>query len=268
MALLWTVLWWIVAWTRFAGFTPLQRLTFFPLWLGFIVAINALTWHRGTASLMQRAPAQWVGLFAASAGFWWLFEWLNRFVRNWHYLGIQDFNTLEYVALASVCFSTVLPAVVAVREWLGTFPGFVTRCAAGPSWGWFGAKRTGRILLLAGLVSLVLTGAQPQVFYPALWLAPLALAVGEANVRARPGLSREIALGDWHRAAAWMLAALVSGFFWELWNGHSLAKWIYTVPYADRWHVFEMPLLGYAGYLPFGLECGVVVERLFRGRVP
>jgi hypothetical protein len=25
--------------------------------------------------------------------------------------------------------------------------------------------------------------------------------------------------------------------------------------------IFEMPVLGYAGYLPFGLECLLVVER-------
>ena len=40
-----------------------------------------------------------------------------------------------------------------------------------------------------------------------------------------------------------------------MWNGHSLAKWVYAVPYVDAFHVFEMPLLGYAGYLPFGLAC-------------
>ena len=65
-----------------------------------------------------------------------------------------------------------------------------------------------------------------------------------------------------------MLAALACGFFWELWNWHSLAKWIYTVPYVDRWHGFEMPLLGYAGYLPFGVTCALVLQlvgRLYGG---
>jgi hypothetical protein len=27
---------------------------------------------------------------------------------------------------------------------------------------------------------------------------------------------------------------------------------------VDRYHLFAMPLLGYGGYLPFGLECLVV----------
>jgi hypothetical protein len=27
---------------------------------------------------------------------------------------------------------------------------------------------------------------------------------------------------------------------------------------VHRYQIFEMPLLGYAGYLPFGLQCAVV----------
>ena len=52
-----------------------------------------------------------------------------------------------------------------------------------------------------------------------------------------------------------MLAGLACGFFWEMWNMWSLAKWVYSVPFVDRFHLFEMPALGYAGYLPFGIEC-------------
>ena len=40
-----------------------------------------------------------------------------------------------------------------------------------------------------------------------------------------------------------------------MWNFRSFAHWEYTVPYVQRFHLFEMPLMGYAGYLPFGLEC-------------
>ena len=32
------------------------------------------------------------------------------------------------------------------------------------------------------------------------------------------------------------------------------AKWIYHTPGAQFLHVFEMPLLGYGGYVPFALE--------------
>jgi len=51
------------------------------------------------------------------------------------------------------------------------------------------------------------------------------------------------------------LAALICGFFWELWNIGSLARWHYAIPFVDRYPLFAMPLLGYGGYLPFGLIC-------------
>lgn len=48
--------------------------------------------------------------------------------------------------------------------------------------------------------------------------------------------------------------ALVCGWFWEMWNYWAFPKWQYTIPWVDFVYVFEMPLLGYSGYLPFGLE--------------
>jgi hypothetical protein len=40
-----------------------------------------------------------------------------------------------------------------------------------------------------------------------------------------------------------------------MWNYFSLARWTYTIPFVQRFHLFEMPIVGYGGYLPFGLEC-------------
>ncbi len=260
LALGWTGVWWVLAWTRFESVAPIQRFTFFPLWLGFIVSVSGLTAQRTGTCLLRRSPGKWFGLFAASAGFWWTFEWLNRFVRNWHYLGVQDFGAFGYAAHATLCFSTVLPAVAAAAEWLESFAALQATWAAGPRWEWLGPRATGRIAIIAGAAALVFTGAAPQLFYPALWCAPLALGVGAGILGGRKGLWNDLAQGDWRRTATWALAACLCGFFWEMWNSHSAAKWIYTVPYVDRWHVFEMPLLGYAGYLAFGLECWLVVD--------
>lgn len=60
------------------------------------------------------------------------------------------------------------------------------------------------------------------------------------------------------------LGSLCTGFFWELWNWGSNANpalpatnpnyWIYDIPYVNVIHIFaEMPLLGYIGYMPFGI---------------
>jgi hypothetical protein len=39
-----------------------------------------------------------------------------------------------------------------------------------------------------------------------------------------------------------------------MWNYWSFPKWIYHIPGVGFWKVFEMPLFGYGGYVPFALE--------------
>lgn len=266
LAAAWTLGWWWLAWTRQSWFAWGQLYTFTPLWLGFIVTVNAFIVHRGGAGLMRRAPRSWVALFAASAVFWWMFEWLNRFVQNWHYLGVKGIGPWEYALHSSICFSTVLPAVAGVREWLGTMPRLQTGLASGPAWPGMVRRGTAVTMMTLGLAGLVLTGARPRQFYPTLWAAPLLIGVGWSVLRRIDGWWRGLAEGDWREAGSWALAALICGCFWELWNVHSLAKWIYTVPYVQRWKVFEMPLLGYSGYLTFGLECALAVSWLLGDR--
>jgi len=43
-----------------------------------------------------------------------------------------------------------------------------------------------------------------------------------------------------------------------MWNSGSMNKWLYEIPYVDAFDIFEMPLLGYAGYLPFGILCAQI----------
>jgi hypothetical protein len=56
------------------------------------------------------------------------------------------------------------------------------------------------------------------------------------------------------------VGVLICGFFWEFWNFYSYPKWVYHVPYLGFLHVFEMPLLGYGGYLPFSLELFAIYQ--------
>jgi len=262
LAVAWTLLWWALAWWRPAVLGELNRHTFFPLWLGLIVTLNALTVARTGSCGMLRSLRQWLVLFGVSAAFWWGFEWLNRFVRNWHYLGVEDYGAIAYALHATICFSTVLPAVSGMAELLLSFSIF-RRWERGRSWPRAGkARQWGTVLMLVGVLALVTTGSFPLQLYPALWVAPLFLAIGFGLRGNWPGFWWRTADGNWRRPVAWALAALACGFFWELWNWQSLPKWIYTVPYVDRWHLFEMPLLGYAGYLPFGLECLVIHDLL------
>lgn len=258
---------WFLAWNRFAFFTPLQRYTFFPLWLGCILVLNGLSCRRRGSCLLRSRPRFFFFLFPASALFWWYFEYLNRFVQNWYYIAGGEVSAAEYVVHASLCFSTVLPAVVSAEELLGTFPRLTApfrrwRPIPVPA-----GKGTGLPLVGAAVLSLALLAVLPDVFFPLVWIAPLLVLVGFQLTAGRLTVFDGLREGDWRRIVVPALAALLCGFLWEMWNWKSLAHWQYSIPFVHRFRIFAMPLPGYAGYLPFGLEC-VAAAALIRERLP
>ena len=111
----------MVAWTKFPWLAAVQEHTFTPLWLGYIVTVNAATFARTGRCMMLHRPLYLLPLFPLSAAFWWMFEYLNRFVQNWYYVGVAELSSLEYFLRATIPFSTVLPAVLGTAELLTTY---------------------------------------------------------------------------------------------------------------------------------------------------
>src|SRR5438046_321778 len=72
---------------------------FFPLWLGYILVVDALVAVRRGSSMWIRSRKEFVLLFAASSPVWWMFEVINRRTTNWEYLGSNHFTTFEYYLL-------------------------------------------------------------------------------------------------------------------------------------------------------------------------
>ncbi len=253
---------WILAWTRFSWFARLQDFTFSPLWFAYILVVNALAVRRTGRCLMTDHPVAFGLLFPLSAAFWWFFEFLNRFVQNWHYVGIGTLSSFEYVVFATLPFSTVLPAVLSTERLLRSVPaiGLGLERIGMPSF----RAHTRRVIAAATLAlaaaGLTAIGVWPDWLFPLLWLSPLLVMTSIQTLAGKPTLFSPLAHGDWSRLYRLALAALVCGFFWEMWNYYSLARWVYAVPFVNRFHVFEMPILGYAGYLPFGLECAVAAR--------
>jgi hypothetical protein len=258
---------WFLAWSAFVA-PEWRRHTFTPLWLGYVLVMNALAYRRSGRALLTERTGLLLALFPASALFWWLFEHLNRFVGNWYYTGTTATGGWDYFLQATLPFSSVLPAVASTWAWLATFPRFD---AMGESLSFrfsfrlcFGNRAWGAASLIAGVAGLACMGVWPQALFSLLWLAPLAVFLGLQKLLVGETLLAPLARGDWRTLLQPAAAALVCGFFWELWNWGSLAQWHYSVPYVQRFHVFEMPLLGYAGYLPFGVECAVAIDLVQR----
>jgi len=256
---------WIFAWTRFPWFEAFQPFTFTPLWLSFILVMNASTFRRTGRCMLLERPGFFLLLFPASAAFWWLFEYLNRFVQNWHYVGV-DFSAWEYFWYATLPFSTVLPAVLSAREWIRTF-GWVEEGFAN----FFPVSFSkpdilAWVVLIFSGIGLAGIGVWPDFLFPLLWVSPLLIIISLQVLMKESHIFSKISEADWRLVVSSALAALMCGFFWGMWNFFSLAKWKYSVPFVDRFHIFEMPVLGYAGYLPFGLEVAAIDRIMeFRG---
>ena len=255
---------WVLAWTRFGWFRPYQPHTYFPLWLGLILTLNAVAVRRSGRSPLTDHPFVYALTFPVSSLFWWFFEYLNRYVWNWYYLGVSDMSAMEYCAYGTLCFSTVLPGVMAMAAVLKTFRFFDDSHYEGMSWRPDVRSPVSRLSLCV-LAALGLTGIVffPDCAYPLLWISPLMVFVLVQIVLREPCVLDRLKGGSWGLVFRYEIAALCCGFCWETWNYWSYAKWVYAVPWVHGWQIWEMPLIGFAGYLPFGVECAAVIAWLY-----
>ena len=243
-----TLVFWYVNWT-FDGLRT--HWAFTPLWVGYCLSIDGLVYFRKKTSLLTRNWRAYLSLFGISVLGWWLFELFNWRLQNWVYLGGNLFTDLEFAIFASFSFSTVIPAVFGTAELVGSFNWLRN---IRPGWRLRTTKSTVLLFFLLGWVMLVLMLVWPRYYFPFMWLSvyfilePINVWLGNRT------LAASVNIGDWRPVFSLWLGALVCGFFWEMWNYYSYPKWVYLIPFVDFGHIFEMPVLGYGGYLPFSME--------------
>lgn len=248
---------WLIAWNRFPWAELIQEHTFFPLWISYIIVINALTYRKSGHCMITHHTRYFLLLFPASMVFWWFFEYLNRFVQNWHYLEVQR-SPLQYFLLCNIAFSTVLPAVLGTRDWLLTHNWIREGVKFNLSYSPAKPVRLGIMAFLVAAFGLLFIGIFPDYLFPLLWVSPLVILLSLKTILGEKSLLWLKDHGNQQLVFTSAIAALICGFFWEMWNYYSLVKWQYSIPFVDRFLLFEMPVLGYSGYLPFGLECAVI----------
>jgi hypothetical protein len=248
LGLILVVIFWILNWGLSGTRT---HWGFFPLWLGYCLMIDSMVYLRTGTSPLRRSWHKYIGLFLLSAPVWWIFEALNLRTQNWMYLGAEQFTACEYAFWTTLSFTTVIPAVFGSAELIASFdflrrikPGLIIRPDKPTTIGFF----TG------GWVMLVLLLVWPRIFFPFIWLS-LYFIVEPLNVwLGNRSLAEWTRQGDWRPILSIWLGVLLTAFFWEMWNYYSYPKWVYQVAWGGWLKFFEMPLLGFGGYLPFALE--------------
>ena len=245
-----------------------QNLT--PLcWTGFIVAVDGALARRGR-SWLRNAPLEFALMAAISIPSWLLFELYDRprFWSPagpelwWHYSGLPPWpgRGLGY----AWSFATITPAIVLLAE---AFEPAAARLAGRGAGG-----RVPRELLAAliavGTILAAIPLLWPSVFFAAdVWLAWPLLLDPVNRLMGRPSLLGDLEQGRRSRPLALLASGLACGLLWESWNMLASARWRYTVPFLGSVKLYEMPVLGFLGFVPFALAAFALYHFL-RGLLP
>ncbi|QWU14528.1 hypothetical protein SAMN04487895_106336 [Paenibacillus sophorae] len=260
---------WLFMWGRVHYFISFEYYTFVPLWWAFILILDGIVYKRNNGnSIISKKPQVMQLLAVVSCFSWFAFEFLNFFViENWYYPNNEVFTNFGNVFWFSLSYTTVLPAIFEWYLLLRTFKGFRHRYRNGPK---FSVNR--KFLLVYYVLGLGLAfgmGYYPYALFWVLWVALVPLLSAAMALTGYWTPFTPIKNGNWSPLILIALATLFNGFFWEFWNfgsewfHDSLPTnpnyWKYSVPYLDKIHIFsEMPILGYFGYLFFGVNCWII----------
>lgn len=269
-ALIITLSSWFFMWTPLQIFETISHYTFVPLWWGFIFVLDGIVYKRNNGvSLMSSRPTTVKILAVASCFSWFVFEFQNFFVlENWYYPNDKIFTNFGNISWQLISYTTVLPAIFEFYWLLKTFKIMREKYAFGPivnvstKWMYF--------LLVIGLLSLIVMAYYPQYLFWMLWVSLVPALVPAMTIsKFWTPFTSVSKSGDYTSVVLIAIATVMNGFFWEFWNfGSEYFKhnfptnpnyWQYSVPYIDKYHFFsEMPILGYFGYLLFGITCWVL----------
>jgi len=262
LGLVTTLFFWWLMWTRETVFGNLVYYAFTPLWWGFIFTLDGLSYRfSGGYSLFANRPKTLLISAVVSLGGWFFFEYFDYFaLGNWYYPNstMPELSHTTIVWLYIIAYTTVWPAIFEWYTLLNCFPKLVARYAQGPK-----LNLPGKPLLYLSFILIFAVVFYPYPLFWVMWIGPFLGFAGLLITLKIWTPFTALAKGNWSPMLLMALSTLLNGFFWEVWNFGSAHPatpvtnpnyWVYDIPYVNVIHIFaEMPLLGYFGYLPFGI---------------
>jgi hypothetical protein len=227
------------------------RLSWPLVLLGLTLVLNADSLRRSRVCLPVQNPRYFLALYPAGALLGWTIHWLNLYLQLWHYPEAP--GPTPFALLATLDYALLLPALVSLRQWLGTLPGLDgwgrraeplqigdTKASAWP------------LIALAGL-GLIGAGVWPDAIYPLAWVSPLLLALGLQSLGGGASLFAGLDQGDWGRLLLTALAALLLGLAAQAWNRWAGPVWVFDLSLIGGPAPLGLPLPGWLGLIPLGL---------------
>lgn len=236
---------------------PLANYTYAITWWGILILMDEWNFHHRGLSLWRSQVARFVAVtLPLSTVFWLFFEMLNLASPQWRYRGGLS-SVSAQVLFGFVSFATVIPIIIEVY-WLiaGEFrlPPALERALRSYS----------TVLAITGAVLTLIPLLNHRFWLnQGMWLAPALLFLPAAPVPLAPAMQRTDHAGQLVlRISA---AGLVAGLIWETVNWFSRTHWEYLI--LSSWpHIFQMPWIGYIGFVPFAFT--VLVVYALANRIP
>jgi len=229
-------------------------------WTGFILFADGIVFRARGNSWLRSAPREFALLALASIPLWLVFEFYNRFIHNWYYVGLPENPIVRYFGYAWA-FATISPALFEGAELVAVLRAGTSKKGSGVVFP-FTAKTTPDLFfspalpIVVGALLLAWPLVRPSPYLAApVWLGFIFL-LDPINARlGAESLTDDLRTGRADRIVNLALSGLLCGFLWELWNYWARSKWHYSVPIMENLKFFEMPLPGYLGFPAFALEC-------------
>jgi len=247
----------------FRGVEPVATY-FTPIaWSCYILAVDAAVLAVNGHSRLHDEPRRFALVSLLSIPLWLIFEAYNLRLANWTYVGVPAgaAGLLGY----GWSFATITPGVFETADLVESFSWF--RSARPLTFSPAAEGGMAVFGLTCLLVPLILPRHTAAYLFALVWIGFWFL-LDPINHRLHlPSLLGDLAEGRRGRFYSLLISGWVCGWFWEFWNYWAAAKWHYIFPMAQRWKIFEMPVPGYFGFLPFALECFtmfVTASALFR----
>jgi len=227
-------------------------------WWSFILIMDSLNFRRKKRSPLAESTKIFLFTAFISVFVWLIFELFNLRLRNWTYHDLPP-SLLERWLGYFIAFASVILAIKEIAF-------FIQSLFKGREFSLFKIKITPTllwVLFVLGVFSVILPLAWPRIFFPFVWLCFIFL-LEPLNYRLKnKTFLREVAEKKWSNLLSWILAGLAAGILWEFWNFWATSHWRYSLPYLNQGRVFQMPVYGYSGFLPFALEIFALYQFLF-----
>jgi hypothetical protein len=222
-------------------------------WWGYILAVDAWIYRRKGSSPLTARRVVFAAQCILSVAFWCLFEAYNRLMPGWEYHNLVNDLPTRFLAYA-ISFATIMPGLFLTCELLQTYELFSSVRLPRIQW-------NNPALVVSMIVGAIFCVVPPFFSSPVrgylwafVWTGWFFLLEPINYWRGAQSIYRDWERGSLTRTLQLFAAGAICGALWEFWNMWAYTKWVYTFPVGQNLKFFEMPLVGFLGFLPFALD--------------